>query len=556
MIDPVFSILTRTTNLYADPAGDCYRVGIPVNANIAADTIGHYAGNGQGDRIALVHERPDLSVETFTYAELDDLASRLAVSLRNLGVSKGDPIGIHTAQRPETAIAHMAVYKLGAIALTLSHLVGPEAVAHIINDSQASIIITHSDYWVSLRDAARSLESLQQIIVCGRPVENEIPFDGLLSVSIDGFEPAITETEDPAILMYTSGATGKPKGVLLSHRSAHCYRPTLNLVYNLELDAPGSVFWTPSDWAWSGGIFDLCFPAWQHGHTVVSANRRFSAEWAFDFMERHQVTHSFMTATALKRLAEHPNPRDRWNLAMRVICTSGESLPSEILRWCEEEFGIICNELYGLTEFTDMIGCCKRLFPTKPGSMGRAFPGRKVAIVDEDGAELPDGEVGEVASSIEDDPTLILGYWGDLGVPENLKLGKWLRTGDLAVRDEDGYFWFRCRKDDLIKSAGYRIGPAEIEDTLLSHSDVAEAAVVGKPDPERGTVVMAFVRLMQGVEKSHATRTRLQQYVKKNLAAYEYPRIIEFVDSFPMTFTGKIKRDVLRQRAADWVLTE
>ncbi len=550
MIDPVFSILTQTTNLYVDPAADCYRVGLPVNANIAADTIGRYANNGHGERIALVHEYSDHSIRAFTYAELDNLATRLAVSLASLGVSRSDPVAVHTAQNPETAIAHMAVYKLGAIVLTLSHLAGPEAIAHILNDSKAAVIITHSDHWASLRETARCLDFLKYLIVCGTAESEEIPFDDLLSVDVGQFEPAITATEDPAVLMYTSGATGKPKGVLLAHRSAHCYRPSLNLVYNLELNDPGSIFWTPSDWAWSGGLYDLCFPAWQHGHTVISTNRRFSAHWAFDFMARHQITHSFMTATALKRLAEVRNPRTRWDLAMRVVCTSGESLPSKILRWCEDEFGIVCNELYGLTEFTDMIGCCKRLFPTKPGSMGRAFPGRRVAIIDEEGIEQADGVPGEIASLLEDDPTLILGYWGNLGIPASLRDGKWLRTGDFAVRDEDGYFWFKCRKDDLIKSAGYRIGPNEIEDTLVSHPDVAEAAVVGKPDPDRGTVVMAYVRVAKGVPENDATRKRLQQYVKFNLAAYEYPRIIEFINSFPMTSTGKIKRDVLRHRAA------
>ncbi len=551
MIDPVFAPLTRTTNLYADPSGDCYRVGFPVNANIAADTIGRYASRGEDNRIALIHEHPDLTCESYTYAELDLLAAKLAVSLIDLGIERGDRVAVHTAQSPQTAIAYMAVFKLGAILVTMSHLAGPEAATHILKDSKAKLIITHSDYWATLRASARELDFLQHRIVCGRPEAGEIPFEDCLSVSASGFEPVVTATEDPAVLMYTSGATGKPKGVLLAHRSGHAYRPTLNLVYNLDLDTPGSVFWTPSDWAWSGGMYDLCLPAWQHGHTVISTNRRFSANWAFEFMARHQVTHSFLTATALKRLAEVRDPRSKWNLAMRVVCTSGESLPSDILRWCEEEFQIVCNELYGLTEFTDMIGCCKRLFPTKPGSMGKAFPGRRVAIIDENGIEQEDGVEGEIASALEDDPTLILGYWGEPGVPASLRLGKWLRTNDLAVRDKDGYFWFKCRKDDLIKSAAYRIGPNEVEDVLVSHPDVAEAAVVGKPDAERGTVVMAFVRLADGIAKNDATRKRLQQYVKHNLAAYEYPRRIEFVDTFPMTSTGKIKRDVLRNRAAE-----
>ena len=341
-----------------------------------------------------------------------------------------------------------------------------------------------------------------------------------------------------------------PKGLIHSHRIIHAYLPTLTLVYNLELNYPNAVFWSPADWAWVGGLLDLALPAWQHGQTVVSTNQRFSAKWAFEFMQRHGVTHSFMTPTALKRLAEIPNPRKTWNLSMRVICTGGESLPGDVVRWAQEEFEIVCNEFYGLTEFNHMVGCCKALYPTIPGSMGRAFPGRRVAIIDDNGAEQPDGVTGEIASWKPDDPSLFLGYWGNPGVPEKMRLGNWLKSGDLGVRDENGYFWYHGRNDDLIKSAGYRIGPNEVEDALVSHPDVAEAAVVGKPDRERGSIVMAYVRLMKGVAKDNRTREQLQQFVKDNLAVYKYPRVIEFVDSFPLTSSGKIRRNVLRKRAS------
>ena len=235
---------------------------------------------------------------------------------------------------------------------------------------------------------------------------------------------------------------------------------------------------------------------------------------------------------------------------MRVICTGGESLPGDVVRWAQEDFGIVCNEFYGLTEFNHMVGCCKALYPTIPGSMGRAFPGRRVAIIDDNGTEQSDGVTGEIASWKPDDPSLFLGYWGNPGVPEKMRLGNWLKSGDLGVRDENGYFWYHGRNDDLIKSAGYRIGPNEVEDALVSHPDVAEAAVVGKPDRERGSIVMAYVRLMKGVAKDDNTREKLQQFVKDNLAVYKYPREIEFVDSFPLTSSGKIRRNVLRKRAS------
>ena len=550
MDNRVFQPLVEVTNLYRDIAGDRYRIGMPLNANIAADTIGRFAKGDRSDHLALIHENLDGSIERYTYAELDDLASRFAVYLARHGVERGEPVAIHTAQSPQTAIAHMAVYKLGAIALTLSHLYRPDAIAHVINDSKAKVIITNSDYWAALRDRLDQVRTLRHRIVFGKTEPGEISFSDCLKTSIEGFEPVITKTEDPALLMYTSGSTGMPKGLIHAHRIIHAYIPSLTLVFNMELNYPNGVFWSPADWAWVGGLLDLALPAWQHGQTVVSTNQRFSAEWAFEFMERHQVTHSFMTPTAVKRIAEIREPRKRWNLATRVICTGGESLPGEVLRWAEDEFEIVCNEFYGLTEFNHMVGCCKRLFPPIPGSMGLAFPGRNVAIIDEDGNPQPDGTAGEVASWLPDDPSLFLGYWGEPGVPERMRRGNWLCSGDLAVRDENGYFWYQGRNDDLIKSAGYRIGPNEVEDTLISHPYVAEAAVIGKPDKERGQVVMAYVRLMQGQEKSDEVRKILQDHVKENLATYKYPRVIEFVDSFPLTSSGKIRRKALRERAA------
>ena len=553
MDDHTYLPLTQTTNLYLDPADDRFRIRMPENANIGADTVGKFARGEKADHPALVHEHLNGSVETYTFAELNHLAGRFAKYLSSIDVNKGEPVAIHTGQSPQTAIAHIAIYKLGAVAMTLSHLYGPDAVAHVLNDSKARVIVTNSEFWGAVRKKCISIESLQHRIVYGDSAAGETNFDDCLSQPVGDYTEVITETEDPALLMYTSGSTGMPKGLIHSHRIIHAYLPTLTLVYNLELDYPNAVFWSPADWAWVGGLLDLVLPAWQHGQTVVSSQRRFSAHWAFEFMERYGVTHSFMTPTALKRLAEVRNPRNSWNLSIRVICTGGESLPGEVMRWAEDELGIVCNEFYGLTEFNHMVGCCKKLFPPVPGSMGRTFPGRRVAVIDDQGVEQPDQTVGEIASWKPDDPSLFLGYRGQPGVPENMLLGNWLRSGDLGKRDENGYFWYQGRNDDLIKSAGYRIGPNEVEDALIRHPDVAEAAVVGKPDKDRGTIVMAYVRLMQDISPDDETKGRLQQFVKENLAVYKYPRVIKFVDSFPLTSSGKIRRNVLRERARNTI---
>lgn len=550
MNDDVYTALTGRTNLHYDEQSQSLRIRIPERANIALDTVGRFARGPRAEHVALVFEGEDDTITRYTFAELDALSDRLARGLRALGVEPGHPVAVHTGQRPETAVAHLAIHKLGALVMTLSQLYGPDTVAHCLNDSGTRTIITESTVWEPHRDVRSRYASLEHCVVTGRVCADERAFDACLAPDGPPFDAVSTGSEDPALLMYTSGSTGLPKGLLHGHRIVHAYLPTLTLCYNLELDYPDAVFWTPADWAWVGGWLDTVLPAWQHGQTVVASGHRFDAEWAFDFMARHHVTHSFMTPTALKRLAEVSRPRERWDLAIRVICTGGESLPGDVIRWAEEELGIVCNEFYGLTEFNHMVGNCQALFPIVPGSMGRAYPGRRVAIVDDQGNEQPADVVGEIASWREDDPSLFLGYWGDPGVPERMRLGGWLRSGDLALREASGYFRYQGRNDDLIKSAGFRIGPAEVENTLVRHASVAEAAVVAKPDRDRGSVVMAYIRLMPGVETSEPLARELQNYVKKNLAVYKYPRIVEFVDAYPLTSSGKISRRTLRARAA------
>ena len=550
MSDDLYTPLVEKTNLYFDEHQCRFRIRIPDRANIALDTAVRFARGQRADHTALVFEHDNGDVDRYTFAELDALSSRLARGLLALGVEPGQPVAVHTGQRPETAIAHLAIHKLGAVVMTLSQLYGPDTVAHCLDDSGARVIITECGVWSPHRDVRDRYPSLEHCIVTGDTSGDEQGFESCLASDAAPVDTPRTGSEDPALLMYTSGSTGLPKGLLHGHRIVHAYLPTLTLCYDLELDYPDAVFWTPADWAWVGGWLDTVLPAWQHGQTVVASAHRFDAEWAFDFMARHRVTHSFMTPTALKRLAELRRPREHWDLAVRVICTGGESLPGDVIRWAEDELAIVCNEFYGLTEFNHMVGNCKALFPIVPGSMGRAYPGRRVAVIDDQGNEQPDGVVGEIASWREDDPSLFLGYWGDPGVPERMRLGGWLRSGDLVVRESSGYFRYQGRNDDLIKSAGYRIGPAEVEDALIRHESVAEAAVVAKPDPDRGSVVMAYVRVMPGVDAGGVLARELQDYVKRNLAVYKYPRVVEFVDSYPLTSSGKISRRTLRARAA------
>ena len=507
--------------------GAAWRIPLAGHHNIAAETVARHAAR-HGTRRALVFEAADGRVETWSFAELDRDATALACALRRLGVRQGEPVGVHSGQRPETALAHLALYKLGAIAVTLSQLYGPETIAHILADCPLRFAVTETGTW---------------------PAVHSIGTDevrAMLRTDTAGFLSVDTTADLPALLLYTSGSTGKPKGLLHGHRILAAYLPTVRLFYDLSMDDADAVFWTPADWAWVGGLLDLVLPAWAAGRPVIASQHRFDADWAFAFMARHKVTHSFMTPTALKRLAEVPKPRSRWPLHLRVICTGGESLPGDVIRWAEDELGVTCNEFYGLTEFNHLVGNCRRLYPIRPGSMGRAYPGHGTTLIDPAGEPVPAGEVGEIAVP-GDDTTLFLGYWRADGPPQGLAQDGWLRTGDLARRDADGYFWYQGRNDDLIKSASYRIGPAEVEDSLVAHPYVAEAAVVASPDAARGSIVKAFVRLASGVTPSEAVVRALQEHVKTSLAAYKYPREIEFVTEFPLTSSGKIRRGELRR---------
>ena len=392
-----------------------------------------------------------------------------------------------------------------------------------------------------------------------------------------------TRAEDPAVLIYTSGTTGNPKGALIPHRALIGNLPGFvasqnwfgfDGTHNAESDA---VFWSPADWAWTGGLMDALLPTLYFGRPIVACRERFSPQAALELMGKCGVTHTFLFPTALKAMMKafpgkaERTVRQQFRLRLRAIMSAGEAVGDAVFAYCRDQLGIAPNEMFGQTEINYIVGNCNALYPPKPGSMGMAYPGHQVKVIDDLGQECPVGVPGDVALNRVDvhghpDPIFFLGYWKNEAATQAKFTGalgadNWCRTGDLALRDADGYLWYQGRSDDVFKSAGYRIGPGEIENCLVKHPAVLNAAVVPKPDPERGALVKAYVVLAPDfiaapalsmaskpdLALNHAQLVQsLQDHVKGLLAPYEYPKEIEFVDALPMTTTGKVQRRVLR----------
>ncbi|GIX49182.1 MAG: AMP-dependent synthetase [Candidatus Tectimicrobiota bacterium] len=521
-----------------------FRWQVPECFNIAVAVCDRHAGDPT--RLAMIYEDEAGRVSEHSFAEFRARSNQLARALARLGVARGDRVGVVLSQRPETAVAHLAAYKLGAIALPLSTLFGPEALAYRLRDAEARVVITDAESLDRVLGVRPELPALQHVIgVDAAEAEGVLDYRRLLAAEPDAFDPVATAAEEPALLIYTSGTTGPPKGALHAHRMLIGHLPAIEF-YHEYFPQPGDRFWTPADWAWIGGLYDVLFPSWYYGVAVVAHRmRKFDPEQALALMARHRVRNAFLVPTALKMLRQVANPR-RYGVKLRTLFTGGEPVGEEVIRWAQEELGVTPHEGYGQTEVNLVLGNCSLLLPVKPGSMGRPVPGHVVEVLDEKGQPVAAGELGEVAVR-RPDPVMFLGYWHQPQATAEKFCGDWALTGDLARKDAEGYFWFVGRKDDIISSGGYRIGPGEIEDCLAGHSAVAMAAVVGSPDPVRGEVVKAFVQLRPGVSPSPALARELAEYVRTRLSAHEYPREIEFVDALPMTTTGKVRRRDLRE---------
>jgi acetyl-CoA synthetase len=459
-----------------------------------------------------------------------------------MGVRPGDRVGVLLPQRPETAIAHIAIYKLGAVALPLFTQFGPDALEHRLGDSGARALITDGENLAKMPDGLSELATI--LVVDGDSRGNPL-FWPSLERAADEFSPVNTGIDDPALVIYTSGTTGKPKGALHAHRVLLGHLPGVQLAHDF-FPAPGDRYWTPADWAWIGGLLDVLLPSLYFGVAVLAHRaRKFDPEEAFALMARHGVRNAFLPPTALKMMRQVPAPRERFGHRLRSVASGGEALGEDILGWGREAFAVEVNEFYGQTEANLLVGNCASLFSVRPGSMGRATPGHRVEVVAPDGRSLPTGESGIIGVQ-RPDPVMFLGYWNNPEATRAKFAGEWLLTGDVAVKDAEGYIWYKGREDDLISSGGYRIGPTDIEDCLMKHPAVLMAAVVGSPDPIRGEIVKAFVVPRSEVAADTRLADEIHDFVGARLAHYQAPREIVFVTDLPLTATGKIMRRELR----------
>jgi len=554
---------------------------VPERFNIAQVCCARWARQPSASKKIAIHAYSTRAGDTFyTYGELQEQANRLSNALQALGVARGDRVAIVMPQCFETAVAYMAVLQMGAVAMPLSLLFGPDALEYRLHNSEAVVAIADAGALHDLRLARKHCHLLRTVVGVGAADavdgQADCEWADTLAQFPTTFTMVDTLAEDPAILIYTSGTTGNPKGALLAQRALIGNLPGFVASQNWfgfdpqdDNSDTNAVFWSPADWAWTGGLMDALLPTLYFGRPIVAFNGRFSPQTALELMGHYGVTHTFLFPTALKAMMKaYPGTpqqtvRQQFKLKLQAIMSAGEAVGDAVFAYCAQQLGVKPNEMFGQTEINYIVGNCNVLYPSKPGSMGMGYPGHRVRVIDDEGNECPMGVPGDVALNRFDvhghpDPIFFLGYWKNDAATEAKYTGDWCRTGDQAVRDADGYLWYQGRSDDVFKAAGYRIGPGEIENCLVKHPAVINAAVVPKPDAERGALVKAYVVIApdfiaacageaRAIADLHAKLTvELQEHVKDRLAPYEYPKEIEFLDALPMTTTGKVQRRVLR----------
>jgi acetyl-CoA synthetase len=519
---------------------------IPEYYNIGVDVCDKWAH--EKHRLALIYVDPDGGEQKYSFWELKNMSNQLANTLKANGIEREDRVGILLSQRPETLISHVGIYKLGAIAVQLLTLFGPDAIEYRLHDSEAKGVITDIENLPKVMEIKERLPNLKMIMVVDAGKDDTVlDFWKCVEMGSRDFTPVLTKPDDPALIIYTSGTTGQPKGTLHGHRILLGILPGFDFYHNL-FPKEGDLLWTPLDWAYIGGSYDALFPTLHHGVTMLAFRaRKFDPEQAFYLMAKHGVRNLMAVPTVLRMMMHAVrDPKAQYDVQLRSITAGGETLGEELSQWCRDALGVELNEQYGQTECDLVIGFCSEVMRIVPGAIGKAVPGHIVETINEGGEIVKPGELGEIAVKCPD-PVMFLEYWRNPEATKKKFIGDWMRTGDYGIKDEDGHFSFTGRQDDIIESGGYRIGPGEVEECLMKHEAVALVGVIGVPDPVRGEIVKAFIQPKEGVSVDEALEESIKRHVKTKLEAHAYPREVEFMEKLPRTKTGKILKHELRR---------
>ncbi len=517
---------------------------VPERFNKARQLVDRHADDPS--RIALIYENQDGEVRNYTFRDFQKFGNQFANAMLGLGLKSGDRVMIVLGQTPETAIAHVGCWKANIISSPCSVLFGADAIEYRMNDSGAKMLVTDQDNYPKVEEAWENAPDLEGVLVTDGAIGKGQDFWEVVNKGSDQFETVDTLADDPAFICYTSGTTGMPKGALHAHRCIIGHMTGMEFV-NDFMPQKNDLLWSPADWAWMAGLMDILSPAWFHGLPVLAFRAPgFDPEQAYHMIAKHNVRNSLLTPTMLKLMRQVPDAMERFPVNLRSVFSGGESLGAEMYQWATDTLKVGVNEAFGQTECNLVLGNCSKVMPIKAGALGKSVPGHEVAIInDQTGEVLPYGTEGHIAVR-RPNPVMLLEYWRKPEATKEKFIGEWLLMGDAGTMDEDGYFWFQGRADDVITSSGYRIGPGEIENALIRHDAIANAAAIGIPDPVRTEVVKAYILLAEGYQASPELEAEITEMVRNRLAKHEYPRQIEFVDSLPMTTTGKIQRRELR----------
>ena len=517
-----------------------FRWQVPEKFNFATDVIDRLGA--ERNRAALYWEDEAGREARYTFWDFSVQSSRFANALKGLGLRKGDPVMIMLPRIPEWFVAFLGALKAGALVIPCTSSLRAKDIRYRAQHSGARALVTTPENATEVEVARRECDDLRELISTGSGTAGWHTWSGLLAAAAPQGTPEVTRSDEPAICFYTSGTTKEPKAVLHSH--GYTYAQRFTGLYWLDL-RPQDLHWTTSDTGWAKAAYGVLFGPWNIGAPVLMYHGRFEPEKQLRLLEKYQVNVFCAPPTEYRLLVKED--LSRFRLPHLRHCTgAGEPLNPEVIHAWREAFGLHIYDGYGQTESIITVANLPGM-EIRPGSMGKPFPGHDMRVIDADGNEAPTGEAGDLAMRGHP-PSLFLEYWKNPAETAACWRGDWYVTGDRAYRDEDGYLWFVGRADDVIISAGYRIGPFEVESALLEHPAVVESAVVASPHEERGAIVKAFVKLRPGYAPSDQLVREIQDHVKRVTAPYKYPREIEFIDELPKTISGKIRRVELRQR--------